>query len=88
MDGDLRGPQVSCAGAHESKDSSNPRRPTQAQRLSHCHWRIGRDNAGVANRLPQLPDEVVVFFVGADPKPDDEIAVLLCHRAIVISYSH
>jgi hypothetical protein len=30
---------------------------------------------------------MVVFFLCADPKPDDEIAVLLCHRAIMISNS-
>jgi len=39
-------------------------------------------------RLPQLPDEIVVFFVGADPKPDDQIAMLLCDSAIVIPDSN
>jgi hypothetical protein len=28
---------------------------------------------------------VVVFFVCSDPKPDHEIAVLLCNSAIVIA---
>jgi hypothetical protein len=34
-----------------------------------------------------LPGKFVVFLAGTDPKPDDQIAVLLCHRAIVISDS-
>jgi len=47
MDGDLRGPQVSCAGAHESNSASDERRPTQAQRLSRSDWRVGRNTARV-----------------------------------------
>jgi hypothetical protein len=35
-----------------------------------------------------LSDEIVVVFVCADPKPDDEIAVLLCNSAIMIADSH
>ena len=49
---------------------------------------VGRDNGRVANRLPQLLDEIVVLFVCANPKPDDEIAVLLCNSTIVIADSH
>jgi hypothetical protein len=33
-------------------------------------------------------DEVVVVFVRADPKPDDEIAVFLRNSAIVIADSY
>jgi hypothetical protein len=50
-------------------------------------WRR-RDAARIAQRLPQLLDEVVVVFVRADPKPDDEIAVFLRNNAIVISDSY
>ena len=46
------------------------------------------DAARMAQRLPQLLDEVVVVFVRADPKPDDEIAVFLRNSAIVISDSY
>jgi hypothetical protein len=35
-----------------------------------------------------LSHEVVVLFVRADPKPDNEIAVLLRNSAIVISDSN
>ena len=48
---------------------------------------LRRDAARIAQRLPQLLDEVVVVFVRADPKPDDEIAVFLRNSAIVISDS-
>jgi len=41
MNGDLRGPQVSCAGAHESNDSSDERRITQAQGFSRGDRRVG-----------------------------------------------
>jgi len=34
-----------------------------------------------------LSDEVVVFFVRADPEADNKITVLLCNRTIVISDS-
>jgi hypothetical protein len=35
-----------------------------------------------------LVDEIVVLFVRADPKPDDEITVLLGNSAIVITDSY
>jgi hypothetical protein len=38
--------------------------------------------------LAQLSNQLVVVFVRADPKPDHEIAVLLCDSAIVIADSH
>jgi hypothetical protein len=31
-----------------------------------------------------LSDEVIVFFVAADPEPNNKITMLLCNRAIVI----
>jgi len=49
---------------------------------------LRRDAARIAQRLPQLLDEVVVVFVRADPKPDDEIAVFLRNSAIVIADSY
>jgi hypothetical protein len=39
-------------------------------------------------QLSQLSHEVVVIFVRADPKPDDQIAMLLCNRTIMIADSH
>jgi hypothetical protein len=47
-----------------------------------------QDAAGVVQRLPQSSDEVIVVFVHADRKPDDEIAVFLRDCAIVISDSY
>ena len=38
--------------------------------------------------LANLSKEIVVVFVCADPKPDDEIPVLLCNSAIMIADSH
>jgi hypothetical protein len=38
--------------------------------------------------LPELVNEIVVVLVRADPKPDDQIAVLLRNSAIVISDSY
>jgi len=38
-------------------------------------------------QLSQLPHEVVIVFVCADPKPDDEIVVHLGNSAIVIADS-
>jgi hypothetical protein len=38
--------------------------------------------------VAQLSDEIVVFLVRANPKPDREIAVSLRKSAIVISDSH
>jgi hypothetical protein len=35
-----------------------------------------------------LSNEIVVIFVCADPKPDDQIAVLLCNSTIMIANSH
>ena len=35
-----------------------------------------------------MVNEIVVVFVRADPKPDDEITVLLGNSAIVISDSY
>ena len=49
---------------------------------------LRRDAARIAQRLPQLLDEVVVVFARADPKPDDDIAVFLRNSAIVISDSY
>ena len=41
-----------------------------------------------ARTLAKLSDEIIVIFVRADPKPDDEITVSLRNSAIVISDSH
>src|SRR6266403_4579607 len=41
MDGDLRGPQVSCAGAHESNGAANARRITKTQGLPGGDRRLG-----------------------------------------------
>ncbi len=41
-----------------------------------------------ARTLAKLSDEIIVIFVRADPKPDDEIAVLLCNSAVMIADSH
>ena len=41
-----------------------------------------------ARTLAKLSDEIIVIFVRADPKPDDEIAMLLSNSAIVITDSH
>jgi hypothetical protein len=71
-----------------SQQSASTLTVSQAKRVSGCDWRIARDAARVVQQLPQCPDEVVVVFVRADPKPDDEIAVLLCNSAIVIADSH
>jgi hypothetical protein len=38
--------------------------------------------------LPELSNQVVVVFLRADPKPDDQIAMLLGKSAIVITDSH
>ena len=38
--------------------------------------------------LAKLSHEIVIVFACADPKPDDEIAMFLCHSAIVIADSH
>jgi hypothetical protein len=35
-----------------------------------------------------LPDELVVFFVAADPKPDDQLTVAASESAIMISDPH
>ena len=35
-----------------------------------------------------MSHEIVIIFVRTDPKPHDEIAVLLCDRAIMIADSH
>jgi hypothetical protein len=35
-----------------------------------------------------LSDEIIVVFARADPKPDDEIAVLECKSAIMIANPH
>ena len=40
-----------------------------------------------ARRLAKLSDQIVVVFVCADSKPDDEIAVLLCNSAVMIANS-
>ena len=48
----------------------------------------GENHCLSRQRLPQLPDEIVVIFVGADPKSDDEISVLLCNSAVVIPDSN
>jgi len=69
IDGDLRGPQVSCAGAHES------------------NRRFGRNTARVAKRLPQLLNEIVIFFVRADPKPNDQFAVTTRQSTVMIADS-
>ena len=41
-----------------------------------------------ARRLAKLSDQIVVVFVCADPKPDDQIPMLLRNSAIVISDSY
>jgi hypothetical protein len=38
--------------------------------------------------LPELVNEIVVVLVRADPKPDDEITMLLCNSTIMITDSH
>ena len=62
--------------------------PAWIERLSGGDRRIERNSAGVTNRLSKLLDEIVVFFVCADPKPDDEITVFLRNSAIVIPDSY
>jgi hypothetical protein len=39
------------------------------------------------NISANLSNEIVVVFVCADPKPDHEVAVLLCNSAITIADS-
>lgn len=36
----------------------------------------------------QLPDELVMFFVRADPEPDDALPIPTSERAIMVSDSH
>ena len=38
--------------------------------------------------LAKLSDEIVIVFVRADPKPDDEIAMLLGNSTIMVADSH
>jgi hypothetical protein len=44
-------------------------------------------NQGKRKQLSQLSHEILIVLVRADPKPDDEIPVLLGNRAIVIADS-
>ena len=46
-----------------------------------------RSGARGARILAKLSHEIVVVFVCTDPKPDDEIAVLLGNSAMVIADS-
>jgi hypothetical protein len=46
-----------------------------------------KTNAGLVQQLSHLSHEIVIVFVRADPKPDDEIAMLLGKSAIVIADS-
>ena len=53
MDGDLRGPQMRCAGAHESNHSAYQGWLAQTPRLPRCYWRLRKGDAGVAPAVPR-----------------------------------